>query len=205
MQHGNGDRRASGRDRLLATARDLFTRRGASNVGINDVTAAAGVAKMTLYNNFASKEALTLAVYGEMTQATLREVRAMATTGLSEEARVLALFDKLSGTAGKADPRGCPFIHASLQPAEPAGPIHAIVRSYKRALRDHVLGLLDDRAGRPGRADRDDLAGRAELADQIVILLDGMATQRYLEGVAHPRTAAKRAAAALLRAAGATG
>ena len=33
---------SSGRDRLLATARDLFVSRGASNVGINDVTDTAG-------------------------------------------------------------------------------------------------------------------------------------------------------------------
>ncbi|WP_174293048.1 TetR/AcrR family transcriptional regulator [Sphingomonas bacterium] len=191
MQTEKGDKR-SGRERLIATARDLFTRRGASNVGINDVTDTAGVAKMTLYNNFASKEALTLAVYEEMTQATLHDLRDMATAGQSEETRILELFDQLSGAGRQADPRGCPFIHASLQPAEPAGPIHALVRSYKRALREHVLGLLDQR--RPDRAD---------LADQIVILLDGMATEGYLGGVAHPKTAAKRAAAVLLRAVGA--
>ncbi len=184
------DSNRTGRERLLATARDLFTRRGASNVGINDVTDAAGVAKMTLYNNFASKEALTLAVYEEMTQATLRELGEMQTEGHSEEGRILALFDHLSGTADGADPRGCPFIHASLQAAESAGPIHALVRSYKRALREHVLDILDER--RPHRA---------ELADQIVILLDGMATEAYLGGVAHPVDAAKRAARTLLRAA----
>ena len=190
MRDINGDKRGpSGRERLLATARELFTQRGASNVGINDVTDAAGVAKMTLYNNFASKEALTLAVYEEMTQATLGELRDMKTAGRSEEARILALFDRLSGTAEKADPRGCPFIHASLQAAEPAGPIHALAQTYKRALRDHVFALLDD-----GRADR------AELADQIVILLDGMATEGYLQGVACPKNSAKRAAAVLLRA-----
>ncbi len=61
QQSNNGPRGSVGRDRLLATARRLFTRHGASNVGINDVTAAAGVARMTLYNNFLSKDALTAA------------------------------------------------------------------------------------------------------------------------------------------------
>lgn len=190
MRGSNGKNTSGGRERLLATARDLFTRRGASNVGINEVTDAAGVAKMTLYNNFPSKEALTLAVYEKMAQATLHELRSMTTLGGSEEARIVALFDRLSGMDDDADPRGCPFIHASLQAAEPGGPIHALVRSYKRALRDHVFALLD--------ADR---AGRADLADQIVLLLDGMATEGYLQGVAHPMSAAKRAATILLRAA----
>lgn len=177
----------SGRERLLVTARDLFLRCGASNVGINDVTDSAGVARMTLYNNFESKEALVLAVYEELIQATLRELRQMDVASRPERERVLKLFDYFDSKAHSADYRGCPFIHASLQAAEPSGAIHATVSSYKRALREYVLGLLDK-----GRR------SRAELADQIVILLDGAVTEAYLNGVTHPTRAAKRAAARLL-------
>ncbi len=179
---------ASGRGRLLATARDLFTRRGASNVGINDVTGRAGVAKMTLYNNFASKEALVLAVYEQMIEADLRELKAMDTPARGEEERIAALFDHYESKAQGADYRGCPFIHASLQEAEPSGAIYDLVHAYKRALRKHIFGLLDDRR-----------QNRAELADQVVILLDGAVTEGYLKGVAHPTRSAKRASTALLR------
>lgn len=182
-------RKAGGRERLLATARGLFMRRGASNVGINDVTGTAGVARMTLYNNFPSKEALILAVYEELAEATLRGLREMETTGQSEERRVLGVFDHLDGKSHGADYRGCPFIHASMQAAEPSGPLHALVHSYKRALREHVFGLLDER-----RADH------ADLADQILLLLDGAVTEAYLKGVANPVGSAKRAAVTLLNA-----
>lgn len=185
----DNSRKPTGRKRLLATARDLFLRRGSSNVGINDVTDTAGVARMTLYNNFPSKEALTLAVYEELAETTLRELLALETAGRSEEELVLALFDHLDGKTRGADYRGCPFIHASLQAAEPSGPIYALVRSYKRSLREHVFGLLDE-----------DRADRADLADQILILLDGAVTEAYLKGVAEPGSSAKRAAATLLRA-----
>ena len=190
--HGpNGDsRKPGGRTRLLATARELFMRHGAANVGINDVTDAAGVARMTLYNNFLSKEALILAVYEELAETTLRELGELATPGRSEEQRIVAVFDHLDGRSHGTDYRGCPFIHASVQAAEPSGPIYALVRSYKRSLRDHVFGLLDDNR-----------ANRAELADQIVILLDGAVTEAYLKGVAQPGSSAKRAATTLLRAA----
>ncbi|WP_375454303.1 TetR/AcrR family transcriptional regulator [uncultured Methylobacterium sp.] len=190
MRQGDGEPRGSaGRDRLLATARRLFTRHGASNVGINDVTAAAGVARMTLYNNFPSKDALTAAVYEEMAAAALQALGAMATSGLSDDETILGVFDHFDRREREADYRGCPFIHASLQAADAAGPIYAIVQAYKRGLREHILHLLD--AGRPNRA---------ELADQIVLLLDGAVTEAYLGGVADPVTAAKRAAATLLRA-----
>ena len=189
MQQGDdGLRGPVGRERLLATARRLFTRHGASNVGINDVTAAAGVARMTLYNNFASKDALTAAVYEEMARAALQALSEMETSGHSEEENILAIFDHFDRSEHEADYRGCPFIHASLQAADASGPIHAIVHSYKRGLREHIVQVLG--AGR---------RNRAELADQIVLLLDGAVTEAYLKGVANPMGAARQAAATLLR------
>jgi len=189
MAHDTGEPLGStGRDRLLATARELFTRHGASNVGINDVTGAAGVARMTLYNNFASKDALTAAVYADMAQATLQALNGMDRSGRSDEQNILAIFDQFNIASNGSDYRGCPFIHASLQAAEPAGSVYALVRAYKRDLREHVFGVID--AGRPNRA---------ELADQIVLLLDGAVTEAYLKGVADPVAAGKRAAATLMR------
>ena len=54
------------RDRLIHTAAELFYERGLPNVGINEVTDRASVARMTLYNNFASKEALALAAFEKL-------------------------------------------------------------------------------------------------------------------------------------------
>jgi AcrR family transcriptional regulator len=179
----------SGRERLLVTARQLFRRHGASNVGINDVTAAAGVARMTLYNNFPSKEALTVAVYEEMARAALQSLRELGTSRRSEERKIWAIFDHFARGDVAADYRGCPLIHASLQAPEPAGPIYAIVQAYKRALREHLFNVLDE-----GRSNR------GELADQLVLLLDGAVTEAYLQGVTQPMAAAKHAAATLLRA-----
>ncbi|HWK66776.1 MAG TPA: TetR/AcrR family transcriptional regulator [Rhizobiaceae bacterium] len=185
---GTDRRPAGGRERLLETARRLFTHHGASNVGINEVTDAAGVARMTLYNNFPSKEALTVAVYEEMASATLRALEALPDAG-TEEARIGAIFDLFGRGTRRAEYRGCPFIHASLQEAEPSGPIYAIVRDYKRALRDHVFQALDE-----------ERTERSQMADTIVLLLDGAVTEAYIKGVAEPVAVAKRAAATLLHA-----
>ena len=68
-----------------------------------------------------------------------------------------------------------------------SGPTYAIVHTYKRGLREHIVHLLDESR-----------RNRAELADQVVLLLDGAVTEAYLKGVADPVTAAKRAAATLL-------
>lgn len=161
--------------------------RGAAHVGINEVTDAAGVARMTLYNNFPSKEALTTAVYAEMAEVVLGELDERAAAVLPEAARVDAFFDYFGRRHDDVEFRGCPFIHASLQEAEPDGPLRSVAQVYKQALRARVLSALD-----ATRADREGLA------DQIVILLDGAVTEAYIRGVAEPMSAARRAAATLL-------
>src|SRR4051812_28673240 len=52
---------ATGRERVLDAAYDLFSQNGVSGVGVDAVIAEAGVAKATLYSNFASKEDLAIA------------------------------------------------------------------------------------------------------------------------------------------------
>ena len=63
MSDKTSDRAAPGAaERLLDTASRLFYTRGVSNVGINEIIARAGVARMTLYHHFPSKDALIKAV-----------------------------------------------------------------------------------------------------------------------------------------------
>ncbi len=52
---------ADGRERILDTAYELFSRHGTRAVGVDRIIAEAGTAKMTLYRNFASKEELIVA------------------------------------------------------------------------------------------------------------------------------------------------
>jgi AcrR family transcriptional regulator len=178
----------AGRERLLETARRLFLRHGASNVGINDVTNAAGVAKMTLYNNFASKEALTVAVYEEMATLALQALKDAQRSSRTEEERIAAIFDLFGAATGKADYRGCPFIHASLQEGQPDGPLYSLVQAYKRELRAQILTALEETR-----------RNRSDLTDQILMLLDGAVTEAYIKGVADPIEVAKRAVALLMR------
>src|SRR4051812_37457643 len=51
----------TGRERILETAYELFSRHGTKAVGVDRIIAESGAAKMTLYRNFASKDELILA------------------------------------------------------------------------------------------------------------------------------------------------
>ncbi len=166
----------------------MFLTRGFANVGINEVTEGAGVARMTLYNNFASKEALVLAVYEDLMATTLASID--EDKNKNEEERILALFSLFERKAENGSGRGCPFIHASLQTPEPQGEIYALVSTYKQKLRQVIFEMLE-----PKRRNR------SELADQLLLLLDGAAVEFYLQGLSHPGESARRAATTLLRAA----
>src|SRR5215208_7056849 len=48
------------RDRIVETAYDLFSRHGVRAVGVDRIVAESGVAKMSLYRHFASKDDLVL-------------------------------------------------------------------------------------------------------------------------------------------------
>lgn len=178
---------ASGRVKLLDAACRLYTERGTANVGINEVTAEAGVARMTLYNNFPSKEKLTVAVYEKMAEAALARIDELIAAEKDEKSRIAALVTHFGRNVHKPNFRGCSFIHASLQEANPHGPLYAVVQTYKRALRGRVFAALEPRR-----------RNRELLTDQIVILLDGAVTEAYIKGVGDAITAAKHAALTLL-------
>lgn len=75
---------ARNRARLLAAAAEEFAREGLEGANINRISLAAGLGKGTVYNYFASKEALFLAVVEEACTLAAREaesVPASAATG----------------------------------------------------------------------------------------------------------------------------
>jgi AcrR family transcriptional regulator len=79
--------------RLLKTATDLFYQRGFHNVGINEVTDTANVARMTLYNNFASKEALAIAAFQKLAQQRQQLIAETLDGAKEARSKILALFD----------------------------------------------------------------------------------------------------------------
>ncbi len=182
--------RSSPRDRLIDTAADLFYERGLPNVGINEVTDRAGVARMTLYNNFDSKEALALAAFER--QAAAR--RALFEKGL-ERARsasdaVKAMFDSYEPIAAESNFRGCPFINVLAQDPRPKGPMHALVHAHK----NWIKAKFRDIAVQAGHRRPD------TTAQQLLALLDGASIEAFIQGSVEPIRACKQAALLLLKA-----
>src|SRR5690349_23596179 len=111
-------RRSSAKERLLTAAAELFYNEGVGVTGIDAITARAGVAKMSLYNNFSSKAELVKA-YVEARHAewlALYRQRIDGTTTPLE--RILAVFDSYEDHAAFAYQRGfrgCGLLNAAAE------------------------------------------------------------------------------------------
>ncbi|WP_217614175.1 TetR/AcrR family transcriptional regulator [Cellulomonas sp. GbtcB1] len=175
---GAAVRRRPARDRLLAAAAARFYADGIAATGIDTVTADAGVAKMSLYNNFASKADLVAAYLVARHEEWLGLYAArLAAAGDDPRARVLAVFDAYAdhANAGYAHGfRGCGLLNAAAE--LPAGdPGRAVVRGHKEEVEAIVAGHLADLLpGDPSRA--------AALAEHLAFLLEGSMARAGLEG-----------------------
>lgn len=108
----------SARERLIATAYDLFTRRGISDVGVDEIVAKAGVAKATLYKYFPSKEDLVLAFLAQREELWTDEVidRLPAERTNDAAQQLLATFDVLDGWfRGRHDYEAWSFVKILLE------------------------------------------------------------------------------------------
>lgn len=105
------------RDRIISASYDLFAQRGVRDVSIDEVIAAAEVAKATLYRYFPSKDDLVLAFLEHREQmwtfGTIEAgARARATT---PEGTLLAIFDVFDEWFQKDDFEACSFINVMLE------------------------------------------------------------------------------------------
>ncbi|WP_372921331.1 TetR/AcrR family transcriptional regulator [Roseovarius sp.] len=177
------------KDRLIETARELFLREGIPQTGINKVIATADVARMTLYNNFASKDDLIVAVFER--EAALRRVAIQATQEDLEGRfdRVLALFVVAEDVASQKGFRGCAFINLAIEAAASDSALHALAKEHKAWITANIRAQL----GEGMFSDPD------SLAQQIAVLWDGGIVGAYVHQSDRPIHQARDAARTLMR------
>ncbi len=175
---------SSRRDRLIDTAVELFCRNGFHATGIERILAESGVAKMTLYKHFRSKDELILAALRRRDESFRNGfMRAVERRGTTPRSRLRAIFGALEEWITGADFQGCMFINASAEFARRDDPIHAFAAENKRLITAYVRDLCE-------AAGADD-AG--ELAHQLVLLMEGVTVMAHVAG---ELDSARRAAAA---------
>jgi AcrR family transcriptional regulator len=152
----NGADTESGRERVVRAAYDLFSRHGTRSVGVDAVIGQAGVAKMTLYRNFASKDDLILAFLQR------REIRWTHGWVQAESQRrgdtpaqcLLAIFEIFGEWFARPDFEGCSFITTLLEVTDRDSPVRQASIQHLANIRSYLCGL----AGQAGVADPDSFA-----------------------------------------------
>lgn len=168
---------ASAHARLLRAAAVLFYNDGIGGTGIDAIVRRAGVAKKSLYNNFASKADL-VSQYLEARHAEWLGLHAARMVGATTPRdAVLAVFDAYQDHADhdyERGFRGCGLLNAAGELAA-EDPGRQIVRRHK----EHVEQLLAAPlvALLPG-----DPARAARLARQLAFILEGAIARAGLEG-----------------------
>lgn len=171
------------RERVLKTASKLFYREGIRAVGVDRIANEASVSKMTLYRHFPTKDDLVVAVLEARDEPARALLTAAAEAAPTPRERLLAGFAMLEPWFTSAGFRGCPFMNASLELADPGHPARAVAGRHKTATRDHFAAF----AREAGAADPDGLA------DQLAVLFDGAIAQAQMRD---PHTVARTALAA---------
>src|SRR5438067_11568954 len=124
------------RQRLLATASQLFYRDGIHAVSLDRLCAEAGVSKRSLYQYFANKDVLVtemLASLGEPLLAAYLPPDDPDDERPPRE-RILAVFDQLQQLAESAEFCGCPFANTALKLKDRTHPAARVATQYKLAL-----------------------------------------------------------------------
>jgi len=175
----------------MATAWRLFYRDGYRAVGIDTILAEAGVAKMTLYNHFPSKEALIVAIVEQRSQDRLAALeQSIEGAKRSPANQILAVFDGLKKWFASEDFKGCAFIRALSEYPEPDHPIHRAAWAHKRAVNARLRALaVGAKAKTPGA-----------LADSISLLIDGAIVAAHATGSVEPAETARMAAQKIIKA-----
>lgn len=180
------------RDHLVDTALALFTEGGYHAVGIDTVLARAGVAKMTLYNHFASKEDLIVAALARKAEQSAQGLeKALAEAGADPQAKLLAMFDWLEGWFRSKDFRGCIYIKAAGEYPKKKDKPNQAALAFKQAR----VRLLLELCRQLGVKDADTLAW------QIAMQMEGAIVVASMHSRPGAAQEAKAAAAVLIEAA----
>lgn len=147
---------ATARERILATAYELFTVRGVNDVGVDEVVEKAGVAKTTLYRHFPSKEDLVLGFLAERERLWTDEIieRRPQQRASAPADQLLAIFDEFAEWfSSRNDYEACSFIKVLLE----MGPEGRIGEACIAHL-DRVREVLRERAELAGLRDPESFA-----------------------------------------------
>jgi AcrR family transcriptional regulator len=181
---------ASGRERVLRTAAELFYERGFHSVGVDLIIERAGVAKTTLYRHFPSKDDLIVAYLDDADTRFWSWFEGAVDTDVPPREQLIGLFEAVGKLAASPACLGCTFQVVAAEFPDRGHRGHATALAHKQAVRTR----LRDMAAAAGAPEP------AALADGLLLLMDGAFAAARMYGRSSPAVRVASAARTLIEA-----
>jgi len=164
-------------DRIRATVRELFYRRGIRAVGIDEIVTRAGVTKPSLYRNFASKDELA-ADYMRQYEAEFwaRFEADMARHPGDPRAQLMSFLTRIGERAQNGEYRGCGMTNAVVEYPDRDNPARLVAVNNKQELRRRLTELARAMGANDPEA----------LGDGLLLLIEGTFVTGQLFGEGGP-------------------
>lgn len=173
----------------METAERLFYAEGIRTVGIDRIIAEAGVAKMSLYNHFSSKDDLVLAVLQfreeKITRFFETAIQRFMDDGVD---RLTAFFSALKEWFESKGFRGCAFINAVVELADANHPASAFSTHHKELFHQMIGTIMAETHGAKARA----------FVPAVSLMVEGAIVTAVMECSSNAADVAREAAMALL-------
>lgn len=157
---------APAKARILETADRLFYDEGIRIVGIDRLISESLVTKATFYKHYGSKDRLILEYISGRDHVGREQIERIVHEADSPEKSILALTEAIADHVQASGFRGCPFINAATEYADPRHRVREIVSEHRDWFADVVTDLFA-KLGHP-------LPGDA--GDDFVLARDGAMT-----------------------------
>lgn len=138
-------RQSGARERILSAAYGLFTRQGINSVSVDDIVAAAGCARASVYNIFGSKEDLVVAYLDRREKTRTRVVmeNELRQRYKSPADRLLGMFEIVDGWLNGDSVYACTLVKMLLE-SEPGSVVSESVSSQLAKVRALIRDIADE-------------------------------------------------------------
>ena len=161
----------SARDRILDGATDLFYAQGIRAVSADKIIRRAEITKVTFYRHFPTKDDL-VAAYLERQGAWERRALQSVRESAVDDADAFRLFARAVGTEScKPGFRGCAFINAAAEYADPQSKVRKLVAEHRGWYRSSFAEMLENLG----------VASPDEVANEVLMQRDGAMLSGYLD------------------------
>ncbi len=164
------------RERIIATARDLFRKHGIRGIGVDAIAEVAETNKMTLYRHFGSKDDLVVACLRDVAREADEIWEGFEAAHPGDPLAQLHAWVRCGAECAGEDSRGCDMANAAVELAESDHPARHFIEEFKIAQRNRLAQLCRE-AG---------IAKPDLLADSLWLLLEGARVSCQSVGVEGP-------------------